>query len=59
MPKSNLPLAKSDLRSIKIGNIQIKMEKPSESHSDVQKSLKSLEKAAQDKIFTENAGLQA
>lgn len=59
MPKSNLPLAKSDLRNIKIGNIEVKMEKPSESPADVQKSLKSLERAARDKVFTENAGLQA
>jgi hypothetical protein len=55
MPKSGLPQAKINLKNTKIGNIQIKTEKPTESVSVMEKSIKSLERVAGGKIFIENA----
>lgn len=54
MLDSGLPPATSEQKNIKFGSIVIKTEKPTQSYADAEKALKSLEKAAQDKVFTEN-----
>jgi len=58
MPKSGLPIAKSIFRSIKIGSLTLKTERPSETSAEFKKAILSLERAGKAKIFTENARYQ-
>lgn len=54
MPDTNLPIASSAVKNIKLGNIEIKSAKPKETIQEMQEALNNLEKAAKENIFVDN-----
>lgn len=54
MSDSGLPQASSRQVNMRIGNIPIRTSQPKESITEAREALKTLEKAAQDKVFISN-----
>jgi len=54
MPDSGLPRASLSPRSVRIGNIEIKAEKPTQSFAEAKRGLDNLEVAAKGKVFAQN-----
>lgn len=54
MPDTNLPIATSAVRTIKLGRIETKSSKPSETIQQMQTALNNLEKAVKEKVFIDN-----